>query len=176
MFLFCFESEGWSRKENIAVTTGVSQHQGWVRLEDKESLSHGHYSWEGPLTFGFLMTSFGQEQPKALKGQSNLSRDTQLARGVCCRTPHPVLSSLYQCTSQDPTDFLFLSVASAHCWVQAQEAALACSFSRCFLDAASAFPGLRDPPLTAFGGMAATALPIPSLCSLLPLCQSLGVT
>lgn len=150
MFLFCFESEGWSRKENPAVTTGVSQHQGWVRLEDKESLSHGHYSWEGPLTVGFLMTSFGQEQPKALKGQSNLPRDTQLAREVCCRTPHPVLSSLYQCTSQDPTDFLFLSVASAHCWVQAQEAALACSFSRWFLDAASAFPlggapGLRDP-------------------------------
>lgn len=47
-----------------------------MRLEDRESLSHGHWSWEGPLTVVFLMTSFGQEPAGRGPGRAK-----QLAQG-----------------------------------------------------------------------------------------------
>lgn len=35
-------------EEKLAITMYVSQHQGWVRLGDRDSLSHGHCSCEHP--------------------------------------------------------------------------------------------------------------------------------
>ena len=53
VFLFFFESKGWLGKENPTVTTCLSQHQGWVRRRDRESLSHGRCSCESPPQLPF---------------------------------------------------------------------------------------------------------------------------